>query len=171
MALGRTLEVAIYGGAAMTLQYDARVITQDVDAVAHPEDKNLLGTLSQTVGKERGYQVGWLNDAVKEFVSATPDFEKSSFEVPGLRILFPTAEYLLAMKCMAMRVSDEGSKDREDIEFLLGKTGLKTPEEVIDLVSSFYPSGQISVKTQFGIQEIVESWTQAAPAKSSTPRP
>lgn len=154
---GRTLEVAIYGGAAMTLQYDARVSTQDVDAVAHPEDKNLLSILAAKVGTEKGYQDGWLNDAVKGFVSSSPRMEEGSIEVPGIRILFPTAEYLLAMKCMAMRLGEEEGKDRQDIEFLLEKTGLSSAEDVIELVSSFYPENSITPKTLFGIQEIVES--------------
>ncbi|MHB1645057.1 MAG: hypothetical protein EVG15_05690 [Candidatus Acididesulfobacter diazotrophicus] len=65
-------------------------------------------------------------------------------EAKGLRIFMPTAEYLLAMKCMAMRIGNiENSSDVEDIKNLIKATGFKDKQEVISLVEKFYPSNLI----------------------------
>jgi hypothetical protein len=59
---------------------------------------------------------------------------------PSLRIYTPTAEYLLAMKCMAMRVEGaDRSSDIADIRNLLKSTGLRTSSQLMDLVERFFP--------------------------------
>jgi hypothetical protein len=43
---------------------------------------------------------------------------------PGLRVMVPTPEYLLAMKCLAMRVDTaDGTSDWTDIHNLMRITG------------------------------------------------
>jgi len=123
--LGIAGEICIYGGAGMVLVFDARSSTRDVDAVLRPK-KELLAA-AQTVAEELGLPADWLNDGVKGFLSHNEELcEEVIVDLEGLsylRVLYPSAEYLLAMKCMAAR-SDGSSEDRNDVAFLLKSLGL-----------------------------------------------
>ena len=59
----------------------------------------------------------WLNDAVKGYLSDRGDFHPY-LESSNLRVLTAAPEYLLAMKCMAMRLGEE-FHDEDDVRFLL----------------------------------------------------
>ncbi len=64
--------------------------------------------------------------------------------------------YMLAMKCMAMRVEGvEEAGDIEDIRRLIGITGMTTAEEVLSLVENFYPRSLIPPRVALGVEEIL----------------
>lgn len=48
----------------------------------------------------------WLNDAVKAYLGSNGEFEPY-LELPNLRVFVARPEYLLAMKCVAMRLGAE----------------------------------------------------------------
>jgi hypothetical protein len=74
-----------------------------------------------------------------------------------LRIIRPTAEYLLAMKCMASRLpSYSGKGDKDDIFFLLNDLKLRDADAVFKVVEKFYAPERILPKTRFLIQELLE---------------
>src|SRR5260370_35573369 len=58
----------------------------------------------------------WLNDAVKGSMSPRGDFAPF-LELDHLRIMMAHPEYLLAMKCLAMRIGAE-FHDEDGIRFL-----------------------------------------------------
>ena len=70
----------------------------------------------------------------------------------------PTAEYLLAMKCLASRIGAGGGEadDTADIAFLIRHLGLRSPGAVMDIVSAYYPPQQIPVKAQFLVESLFE---------------
>jgi len=53
----------VVGGAAISLAFDERRATRDIDAVFEP--KNVVNEAAAAVAPERGLPAGWLNDAVK----------------------------------------------------------------------------------------------------------
>ncbi len=57
------------------------------------------------------------------------------------------------MKAMAARVEE----DTKDIVFLIKELGLKTPEEVFDVLEKYYPQRNIQPKTQMIIEEIFDA--------------
>jgi hypothetical protein len=65
-----------------------------------------LRRAAQRVGDREGLPPGWLNDAVKGFFSQAGRFEVYE-EMSHLRVFAPHPEYLLAMKCLAMRLGEE----------------------------------------------------------------
>lgn len=161
---GVTIDLAIYGGAALSMEYNMRDSTRDVDAVVRG-NPTFVRNASKTIADEMGWTDSWLNDGVKGFLSskdttslrAFKDFEQISDSSGGLRIYTPTPEYIFAMKCMAMRSqSDGGTSDYSDIEKLAEILDIKSPQEAIDIVESFYPASMITPKTLFGVQEIME---------------
>ena len=82
-----------------------------------------LRRAAQAVGEREGLAEGWLNDAVKAFFSQSGRFEIYA-ELSHLRIFVPHPEYLLAMKCLAMRLGED-FRDREDIAVLLDVLGIR----------------------------------------------
>jgi hypothetical protein len=170
-ALGRTIEIAVYGGAAIMLTLKVRVPTRDVDAVFET-DKDLVRRLVRDMASAHGWDESWLNDGVKGFLSAADRnlTSKSLFATypserePGLRVFLARPEYLFAMKCRAMRIAgSDNQQDLADIRGLAVLIGLKTADEAMDLIQSFYPKGLIEPKTQFGLEEIFATLNNPGP--------
>lgn len=162
-AAGKCIEIAVYGGAALILTMPSRLATKDVDAVAW-RDVDFLRTQVHRIAEDRQWPDDWLNDAVKGFLShrqQDPDVLRlcrtyPSEERVGLRVFVPRPEYLLAMKCIAMRVDPlDASTDVDDIRMLVRELGLTTAQDVLDIVAAYYPHGIIRPKTQFGVEEIM----------------
>lgn len=158
---GIIVDLSIYGGAALAIAFDIRHATRDVDAVVNGSP-DFLRKVAQTVADEEGWPLDWLNDGVKGFTSSHEkmnlmrNFEGSP--AGGLRIQTPTAEYLFAMKCMAMRMEGlEGSHDISDIMALADEANIRNAQEALTLVEAFYPSAQIPPKVRFGVEEIMEN--------------
>lgn len=58
----------VVGGAAVTLAYDTRRSTRDIDAVFEP--KAPVYQAAAEVAEQLGLPPGWLNDAVKGFLTS-----------------------------------------------------------------------------------------------------
>jgi hypothetical protein len=157
---GVIIDLAIYGGAALALVFDARRTTRDVDAVVRGTP-DFLRLAAAQVADEESWPQDWLNDGVKGFLSSNEKMQAlDAFDASpagGLRIYTPTPEYLFAMKCMAMRPEGiHGSHDISDIEKLALEIGVAGSAEALLLVESFYPSARIPPKVRFGVEEIME---------------
>lgn len=165
VAAGKVIDLAVFGGAALLLTLPARPATRDVDAVA-ASDPEFIREAARRIATARGWPEDWLNDAVKGYLSerqSDPDsmqlFRTYPSEAePGLRVYVARPEYLLAMKCIAMRLdAGEGSRDVEDIRALVRELRLENARQVLDLVAEYYPNKRIPPKTQFGVEEIMQA--------------
>jgi hypothetical protein len=148
-------EVCLLGGAVMVLAYGARPRTKDVDAVFQPAQT--LRTLARIVQEEMDLPEAWLNDGAKGFMSAQATLTTADLpQFDNLQVTAPTAEYLLAMKCLASRtgLGVEDTGDVADIRFLVGRLALQSPQAVLDLVARYYPASQIPVRAQFLLEEV-----------------
>ncbi len=145
-------EIVLYGGAAMVLAHKARLSTKDVDAVFAPKDT--VYQAAAEVTRECGAAEGWLNDAVKGFLSDKGE-TRTLMDLPNLKVYVAVPEYLLAMKCMSMRLGKDET-DIRDIRFLMDHLGLRSAEEVLGIVESYYPRNRIQPKTRFAIEELCQ---------------
>jgi hypothetical protein len=150
---GITGEIVMFGGAAMVLAHQARVSTKDVDAVFAP--KSEVYRAADEVALECGLDSGWLNDAVKRFLSEHGE-TSPILEYPHLKVYVAVPEYLLAMKCMSMRLGKDET-DLKDIRFLVDRLKLKTAEAVLALVERYYPGNSIQPKTRFAVEELFQN--------------
>lgn len=168
---GVLVEMTLYGGAALAIAYDLRDTTRDVDVAIHTQTGKAM-ELIRRVADENEWDENWINDGVKGFLSANEEVARmEAFDngEAGLSIFVASPRYLFAMKCLAMRVGEAGHDgDREDIENLAGLAGVRTTQEALDLISSFYPDNQVSAKVQFGVEEIMEK-IQAKKKHGRTP--
>jgi hypothetical protein len=128
-----------------------------VDAVFKPPDVIRRNALE--IGEELNLSPNWLNDGVKGYLSNSAEYTNEGLpQSANLRVIRPTAEYLLAMKCMASRSpSYETKGDRDDILFLIKQLGLRDSESVFKIVEKFYSADHIPPKTHFLIQELVQN--------------
>lgn len=152
-----TLELCLYGGAAMMLAYGARESTKDVDVQARPSE--VTTRLARRVAEQLGLDESWLNSDVGQFVSDHGTFaplEVEELEAAAkrrLKITRPSASYLLAMKCLAGRSALPGyAGDLADIRFLLQKMGIRSLKQVEEHLDRFYPHDALTPK----LRELIE---------------
>lgn len=170
---GVMVDLGVYGGSAIALEWQFRAATRDVDVVIQG-DSAFVREAARQIARARDWPEDWMNDAVKGFVSAHGDHqpyaEYTNPERPGgLRVFVPTTEYLLAMKCLAMRVGDAEGHDATDIKHLIRVLGLKTTDAVMAVVEKYYPRTRISPKTFYGIQEILQRQKKRHGQSQQTP--
>ncbi len=153
-----TLEISLYGGAVFTLVYGSRDATKDVDAVVRPSE--IGKTLAAKVAAELGLPEDWLNDDVKQFLAekeAKRSLPEGDFG-EGIRIVIPTAAYLLAMKLRACRPPLPGyAGDYGDIRFLVQKMGIGSAEEAEAIHDKFFPHDALTAEAR----EVVKGAIQA----------
>ena len=139
-AAGVIGEIHLLGGAVMMLAFQAREATKDVDAIFAPTQAIRLA--AARVAEEMDLDPDWLNDGAKGFASARGDYSDQVLpQYANLRLLTPTAEYMLAMKVMAARTPaglERGDKD--DIRLLIRHLALPNAEAVTQLVAEYHPA-------------------------------
>lgn len=136
----RMADIAIYGGAAILLQFEATFVTGDVDATVEGGDHGALIQATHVVADRHGWLRSWFSEAVANYVSDTKaiGFHAAypSEERPGLRVYLAKPDYLLAMKLRALRL---GSRDEADATLLARDTGIATEDAMLELLRTYFP--------------------------------
>jgi hypothetical protein len=163
---GTRLQIAVYGGSALLLASIFRFATEDV-GVSRLEQPlpDWLAAVVNKIAKENHWQEDWFNDGVAFHLSALADRAADHLEFatfprdgspPGLVVSVPSAEYLLALKLKAVRVTDpvRGEAERLDILNLMKIVGISTAEQAIAVLGRYFPvSAASSEKQLFFIKE------------------
>jgi hypothetical protein len=156
-AVGVIGELCLFGGAVMVLAFKARLSTKDVDAVFEPAA--LVRQAAARVAEASELPATWLNDGVKGYLSTRHETVRGALpQFSNLRLTMPTAEYLLAMKCLASRIGSTVSEadDTADIVLLIRHLQLPSAQAVLDLVTAYYPPERVPVKAQFLVETLFE---------------
>ena len=147
--MGLHAQLNIIGGTVMCLVYQARASTRDVDAWF--TEAGAVRKAASLVASDLELPEDWLNDAAKAFIPSNAKFERwRSFS--NLDILVADAHSLLAMKCAAAR----STEDAEDIRFLANFLGLRSEQEVMDVVLLYYPIDRLTIRVQLLLEEIFD---------------
>lgn len=144
-------EVYLVGGAVMCLALDARPATRDVDAVFRPTAAVREAALR--VAAQAKVPTTWLNDAVKGYLSPRGEFD-AFLEYSHLQVFVARPEYLLAMKCAAMRLGAE-FRDLDDVRFLLRLLDLRAAPDAMAVVTRYYDEDQLPDKTRLALEELL----------------
>jgi len=157
---GTKLQIAVYGGSARMLASNFRFATEDVDVseLERPHPNWLAAVLHEIAEKNR-WSDDWFNDGVAFHLSTLADRAADHLEFgtfprdgtpPGLVVSVPSAEYLLALKLKAARVSDpiRGETERLDILNLMQVVGISTVEDAIALLGRYFPVSAASSEKQ-----------------------
>ena len=140
-------EIIIAGGAALTLAFDARDSTRDIDAVFQPKDD--LGKIVENMADEYGLNKDWINDGVKGFITDKMNFNEI-LKYSNLSVSSMDAEALLAMKLTSARVD---SKDMDDSIFLMNLLDIKKESELFEIINKYtYPNRHTIASKYFTIE-------------------
>jgi hypothetical protein len=144
-------EVFVVGGAVMCLAYAARPSTQDVDAWFRPG--TAVRKAAVRVAARANVPANWLNDGVKGYLSAHGDYAPF-LALDHLTVMVAQPQYLLAMKCLAMRIGPE-FHDEDDIRFLLRMLNVQAREEALGILKQYYPLERYPQKTLYALDELL----------------
>lgn len=150
-ATGTEGELFLVGGAVMCLAYAARPSTQDVDGLFRPARQ--VREAAARVAAHAGVSPDWLNDGVKGFLSDRGEFSLF-IEFDHLRVMVALPEYLLAMKCLALRIGAE-SHDEDDIRYLLRHLAVGSYEQAVAIITRYYPLERFPQKTLYALGELL----------------
>jgi hypothetical protein len=151
-------EVHVVGGAVLCLVFRTRPATRDIDAYFEPSQKIRLA--AARVAAAQGLPEGWLNDAVKGFLSPLGEY-RLFLELPNLRVFTAQPEYLLAMKCLAFRLGAE-FHDEADVRFLLRLLNIEHYDAALEVIGRYYPKERFPQKTLYALEEILGATTKNA---------
>ena len=144
-------EVYLIGGAVMCLALDARAATRDVDAWLQPA--TLVREAAARVAARAGVPGNWLNDAVKGWLSPRGEFDRY-LERPHLKVFVAQPAYLLAMKCVAMRLGEE-FHDLDDVRYLLRYLNITSVADALKIVRQYFDDAQIPPKATLALEELL----------------
>ncbi len=152
-ASGTHGELYLVGGAVMCLTFDARAATRDVDAWFKPA--SLVREAAARVALQTGVPATWLNDAVKAWLSPRGEFDRY-LERSHLYVFVAQPAYLLALKCVAMRLGEE-FHDLDDVRYLLRYLNITRAEDAMAIVTTYFDDSQVPVKTGLALEELLSA--------------
>jgi hypothetical protein len=144
-------EIYLVGGAVMCLVFHARDATRDVEALFRPT--KLMRAAAVRVAARAGVPDGWLNDAVKGYLSPRGRYD-TYLELANLSVFVADPRYLLAMKCVAMRLGEE-FHDLEDVRYLLRHLNVVAAAEALAIVHQYFDDAEVPLKTRLALEEIL----------------
>ena len=144
-------EAYLAGGAVMCLVFRAREATKDIDALLVPATE--MRQAAHSVAEREGLPEDWLNDAVKGYFSEHGSFEVFE-EFTHLRVYAPHPEYLLAMKCLALRLGEE-FQDLADVTVLLQVLEVRTVASAEAILAQYYELERYPARARDVLEELL----------------
>ena len=145
-------DVFVVGGAAMTVAYDARPSTRDVDGIWHPSAE-VREAAARVATRHDDIDADWLNDGVKGFLPGGDHGRRHVvYDGACLSVAAASPEYMLATKLLASRVG----RDEDDVMLLYDLCGFTTVDEGLDLVERYYPGRPVEAKVAYFIGDLLE---------------
>jgi predicted nucleotidyltransferase len=145
------LRLVIVGGAVMTLAYDARDSTKDIDALfLTPPDASQTRAWAKLVASELDLEEDWLNDGAKGFLNGITRGQQL-INAKGIEVWQVAPEQMLAMKLSAWR----DDTDINDVKRLLQEFKQVTLEEVWLLLEPYLIRGQ-EQKARYALEDVWE---------------
>ena len=122
----------------MTMVFDNRPATKDIDCVFSLANDKLLEHILKNTQFVFDLSDGWINDEIKEPLKSIITEELETFKTySNLKILKPKAEQLLAMKVLAAR--PEPAKDFTDAALLCKTLNITSKTQLLAMIKVFIP--------------------------------
>lgn len=132
------LEITFIYGSIMTMVYDNRPATKDIDCMFSESNNKILNNILDLTKFAFNLKDGWINEEIKEPLKEIIREDIETYRVySNLKILKPKAEQLLAMKILAART--EPAKDFVDAYILCKELRISTKEQLMETILRFIP--------------------------------
>lgn len=154
-ARGATGELYLVGGAVMCLAFGARDATKDVDALFRPT--RIIRQAAARVAATAGVDPAWLNDAVKGYLGPRGEFDPFR-DLSHLKVFVAHPNYLLAMKCAALRLGEE-FHDLDDVRYLLRYLDVRSAAAAVEIVLRYFDETQLLPRTRLILESLFENGT------------
>jgi hypothetical protein len=177
---GLVVDIAVYGGSCLVLASDIRNASVDVDAVFLTE-RSAVRDIADAVARRMGLPLDWINEAVRQVApprgnpepNLLPfgDYPREGRTAVGLRVHLPAPAYLLAMKVLANRASEDWAKaqsDEDDAVALMKVTAITSREALVALLQECYPhipgivAPALSPRINAKIDALLDAYAQAS---------
>lgn len=153
-ARGVTASVYVVQGAAISMTFDARRATRDIDAVVLDGHGALMDEVRR-LASERGLPTTWLNEQATAYVSRQPDSSASIvFDRPGLKVATASAAPLFAMKMAAARATDV-----DDIRLLAGVLNITSISDAVDVFERVFPGQTLGTRQRLVTEDALVDLT------------
>jgi predicted nucleotidyltransferase len=147
---GVVADLYIFGGAAMSMVYDSRRATRDIDAVFKPH--GVVLEEAHAVADELGLPRWWLNEQASVYIAPGGDSAASRvFDHPGLRVSAASPEHLLAMKVLAGR-----RRDADDVKVLVTHLQLTSVAQVLGVLAEVFPEEEVPPRARLILEDIFD---------------
>lgn len=143
------LDLNVYKHTVMTLLYDIRPATKDIECVFIDCDMKILDNILDLTGTVFNLNNDWLFNQIKQpIIQLIHNGDNKNLTYSNLRVISPLTEQLLAMKILSARSFP--SKDFEDAYLLCKDLRITTKQQVVDIFNSYIPSSYLLERqTQF----------------------
>ena len=132
------LEITIYGDSVMTMVYDNRPATKDIDCIFAETNLKLLDNILDLTKFAFNLSDGWINEEIKEPLKSIIKEDIETYKIySNLKILKPKAKQLLAMKILAAR--PEPANDFIDAYILSIEINITTKDRLLEICSEYIP--------------------------------
>ncbi|MGH3504911.1 MAG: hypothetical protein ACRDQA_29050 [Nocardioidaceae bacterium] len=132
----------IVGGAAMSLGYDGRRVTRDLDAQYQPV--GAIRGVAVDIAHAWGLRDNWLSSSAATFLPPLDPQDHVAFsEQPGLTVELASSRVLLAMKLAAFRATDI-----PDLVQLFRDLHLHDPDEAVLITGGLYGEHAVVIRDE-----------------------
>ncbi len=150
---GIEAEVYVVGGAAMTLAYNRRRATKDIDAVT--EDQAVVEREARAMAAERrDLPDDWFNGRVRPLLPLV--FDRGQIEVlamPGLSVTAASPSHMIAMKVRAAR----SDADLNDLWLLCGQIGAQSIQQILSIADQVWGEGMVREGNRLLVTEFLRA--------------
>lgn len=132
--------IRVVGGAAISILFDGRHSTRDIDAALIPEAA--MKAAAADIARQRGLPESWLSDASIAYLPMGRQDWIEVFTRGTVSVSVAAPDMLLAMKMRRAR----GLRDQQDIELLLDAMQPRSVSEVIEVFDRYFPQDDMRSK-------------------------
>jgi hypothetical protein len=130
--------ISIYGGSAIAFYHSSRGVTRDIDSMFEPSAQILMAA-KRIAARHNGLQEDWLNNNIRTVMPKLPDENpKTYYQDESLIVEFGSQEYLLAMKAVVSRRTEQ---DLHDAALLYNALELSSWLDIARIVAKYHTSG------------------------------
>ena len=145
------VEFYFMGGAVMFQCFNAQPSTAHVSALFRPA--RVARAAIDRVGAAAA--ADWLPKAVRTLLAEGPD-RRDYLTLSHLSVFTPLPEYVLAVKCAAMRLGDDFTEE-EDVRYVLRAMNIASADAAMSIVTRYFSERQLAPDTRLRLEQLLPS--------------